>query len=133
MEETSKYWKDWVSQGRYPALYNRETVRSALVLKGLFYEPTGLMVAAPTSSLPECIGGERNWDYRFTWIRDTAYVVESLAILGYKREAIKFLYDIMETVKKQRKLKTIYQINEHGSLDEETIDYSGYMGFPCPR
>ena len=127
MEETSKYWKDWVSQGRYPALYNRETVRSALVLKGLFYEPTGLMVAAPTSSLPECIGGERNWDYRFTWIRDTAYVVESLAILGYKREAIKFLYDIMETVKKQRKLKTIYQINEHGSLEEETIDYSGYM------
>ncbi len=127
MEETSEYWKNWVSNGHYPALYNRETIRSALILKGLFYEPSGLMVAAPTSSLPESVGGERNWDYRYAWIRDTAYVVESLSLLGYKREAVKFLYDIMEIVKRQKNIKTIYQIDGKTSIEEYTVDFSGYL------
>ena len=64
------------------------------------------MVAAPTASLPEAIGGDRNYDYRFAWIRDIAYVIESLSMLGYKGESIKFLYDVMERVKTDGNLKT---------------------------
>ncbi|MHB8361525.1 MAG: glycoside hydrolase family 15 protein [Thermoplasmataceae archaeon] len=127
MEETAMYNKNWVAQGKYPAMYNREVVRSALVLKGLFYEPTGLMVASPTSSLPESIGGERNWDYRYSWVRDIAYVIESLSLIGYKQEAIKFLYDVMERVKREGDLRTIYPINDYGRVEETVINYSGYV------
>ncbi|MHB8396604.1 MAG: glycoside hydrolase family 15 protein [Thermoplasmataceae archaeon] len=128
MQETARYWKDWVSDGNYPALYSREIIRSALTLKGLFFEPTGLMVAAPTASLPEYLGGERNWDYRYAWIRDTNYVIEALSIMGYKKEAIKFLYDMMETFKRQQKLKTLYPINDLEPVDEFIVDMEGYMG-----
>ena len=67
LEETTEYWQKWSNTGTYKGMYNNDVIRSALVLKGLFFEPTGLMVAAPTAGLPECIGGERNWDYRSTW------------------------------------------------------------------
>ena len=126
MERTAKFQNKWVSEGDFPLLYNHEVVRSALVLKGLIYEPTGLMVAAPTASLPEAIGGDRNYDYRFAWIRDIAYVIESLSMLGYKGESIKFLYDVMERVKTDGNLKTIYTINEYQNLEEKLINYEGY-------
>lgn len=127
LEETVEYWHRWTSQSNYKGMYNNDVIRSALVLKGLFYEPTGLMVAAPTTSLPECLGGERNWDYRFAWIRDTAYVIESLALLGYKKEATKFLYDLMDIIVKEKKVRTIYPIDVDGDLSEITLqDYEGY-------
>ena len=126
MEETAKFQKEWVSEGNFPLIYNHEVVRSALVLKGLIYEPTGLMVAAPTTSLPEAIGGDRNYDYRFCWVRDVAYVIESLSMLGYKNESVKFLYDVMERVKMEGHLKTIYTINEYQNLEEKLINYEGY-------
>ena len=129
LEETVDYWQRWSAQGNYKGVYNNDVVRSALVLKGLFYEPTGLMVAAPTASLPECIGGERNWDYRFAWIRDTAYVVESLSLLGYRREATKFLYDLMDIIVREKKVRTIYPIDIDGDLSEINLtSYEGYMG-----
>lgn len=128
LEETSEYWHNWSSKSVYKGVYDSEVMRSALTLKGLFYEPTGLMVAAPTASLPESIGGERNWDYRFTWVRDTAYVIDSLALLGYKREATKFLYDMMEIIEKDGRIKTIYTINNDLSLDEKILDMDGHMG-----
>ncbi len=127
MEETRKYWRSWAGKINYSGLYYDHVIRSALTLKGLFYDPTGMMVAAPTTSLPEIIGGERNWDYRYTWIRDTAYVIESLSIIGLKDEATKFLYDIMSTVQKDKGVKTIYSINSEIKLEEEIVNLSGYM------
>ncbi|MCL5793251.1 MAG: glycoside hydrolase family 15 protein [Candidatus Thermoplasmatota archaeon] len=127
LRETLDYWKSWVKQGDFPKVYRDMVVRTALTLKGLFYQPTGLMVAAPTSSLPECIGGERNWDYRYAWVRDTSYVVEALSEAGYRREAIRFLYDIMEIVKKSGSLKTLYPITGDDQPDEYEVDYEGYM------
>ena len=126
LEETANYWHMWSNQSTYSGTYYTDVNRSALVLKGLFYEPTGLMVAAPTASLPESIGGERNWDYRFTWIRDTSYVIEALSMIGYKKEATKFLYDMMETIRREKKIRTIYTINNEGSLSEEELDYEGH-------
>ena len=128
LEDTIDYWQKWSNSTTYRGLYNNDVNRSALTLKGLFFEPTGLMVAAPTTSLPECIGGERNWDYRFAWIRDTAYVIESLSMIGYKREATKFLYDMMEKIEHDGRIRTIYQINQDASLEEMELDYEGYMG-----
>lgn len=126
MEETSAYWKNWVSQGSYEGIYSENVIRSALTLKGLFFEPSGLMVAAPTTSLPECIGGERNWDYRYAWIRDTAYVIEALSMIGYKREATKFLYDMMERIQNDGRIRTIYTISDEGNTDEQELDFCGY-------
>ena len=128
LEETTNYWKNWISQCTYHGIYSQHVLRSALALKGLFYEPSGLMVAAPTTSLPECIGGERNWDYRYAWIRDTAYVVEALSMIGLKKEATKFLYDMMENISKDNdKLRTIYTIDGSSSLNERTVDFDGYL------
>lgn len=128
LEETIDYWQKWSTVSNYKGVYNNDVSRSALALKGLFYEPTGLMVAAPTASLPECIGSERNWDYRFTWIRDTAYVIEALAMIGYRREATKFLYDMMDIIEREKKVRTIYPINQSSDLEELELDYDGYMG-----
>ncbi len=128
LEDTFEYWLNWSGQNTYRGTYQSDVIRSALTLKALFYEPTGLMVAAPTASLPECIGGERNWDYRFAWIRDTSYVIEALAMLGYKREATKFLYDIMEIISREKKVRTIYTINDFGDVDEYEADLEGHRG-----
>ena len=128
LEDTIDYWQKWSNMSYYRGVYNNDVNRSALILKGLFFEPTGLMVAAPTTSLPESIGGERNWDYRFAWIRDTAYVIESLSLIGYKREATKFLYDMMDKIEHEKHMRTIYPINQDASLEEMQLDYEGYMG-----
>lgn len=127
LEYTRNYWKNWSNTIYYQGLYHKYIVRSALALKGLFYEPTGMMVAAPTSSLPESIGGERNWDYRFTWIRDTAYVIEALSLIRLNDEATKFLYDLLDRINREQKLRTIYSIDDSDTTDEKIIDYSGYM------
>jgi glucoamylase len=127
LEESRNYWRSWTGKINYSGLYYDYVLRSALTLKGLFYEPTGMMVAAPTTSLPEIIGGERNWDYRYTWIRDTAYVIESLSLIGLKDEASKFLYDLMAIVQKDSKVRTIYPINSVTDIDETDVNFSGYM------
>ncbi len=126
LEATRNYWKEWTDQIKYSGIYYEYVLRSALVLKGLFYEPTGMMVAAPTTSLPESIGGTRNWDYRYTWVRDTAYVIETLSRIGLKDEATKFLYDVMSIIQKDKKVRTIYPVKEGTSLTEQAIDFSGY-------
>ncbi len=127
LEDTRKYWKNWTKGINYEGIYHNHIIRSALTLKGLFYEPTGMMVAAPTSSLPEAIGGDRNWDYRFTWIRDTSYVIDALSVIGLKEAATNFLYDLMHKIQRDRKIKTIYEINSGNSLNEEIVPYEGYM------
>ncbi|WP_010900715.1 glycoside hydrolase family 15 protein [Thermoplasma acidophilum] len=128
LQETTDYWRKWASNSTYSGMYHSMVMRSALALKVLFYEPTGMMVAAPTASLPEAIGGERNWDYRYTWIRDTAYVIEALATIGYKREAVSFLYDMMDVISRENKIRTIYSIDNSDDFVERELDFEGYRG-----
>lgn len=87
LEETIAWWRAWASQGRMEGHYAEQARRSAIVLKGLTNAPTGAIAAAPTTSLPEALGSSRNWDYRYTWIRDSVFTVRSLATLGYVKEA----------------------------------------------
>lgn len=84
---TEDFWREWVEQCTYHGPYREAVVRSLITLKALTYGPTGGIVAAPTTSLPECIGGMRNWDYRFTWLRDAAITLSSLLRTGYHEEA----------------------------------------------
>jgi GH15 family glucan-1,4-alpha-glucosidase len=98
--ETSDFWRGWLDGGRFPDHPWRELLqRSALTLKGLSYAPTGAILAAPTTSLPEAIGGTRNWDYRYTWIRDSALTLQALTALGFHTEAhdfLAFVGDVLE-------------------------------------
>lgn len=87
LEATEDFWRDWVDQCTYHGPYREAVVRSLITLKALTYAPTGGIVAAPTTSLPEEIGGVRNWDYRYTWLRDAAITLSSLLRTGYREEA----------------------------------------------
>ncbi|MFJ9420016.1 glycoside hydrolase family 15 protein [Streptomyces sp. NPDC101227] len=87
MQATEDFWREWVEHCTYHGPYRDAVVRSLITLKALTYVPTGGIVAAPTTSLPECIGGVRNWDYRFTWLRDAAITLSSLLRTGYREEA----------------------------------------------
>jgi len=128
LEKTVSYWKSWISHSGYRGAYRRLVDRSLLVLKGLFFEPTGFMVAAPTTSLPEAIQGERNWDYRFTWVRDTAYVIETLLRLGYTEEATRFLYSVIDRVEREGFLRSVYPVSAEKTLRERILPYEGYLG-----
>jgi alpha,alpha-trehalase len=88
---TSAFWENWCSRGRYEGPWSGAVLRSALTLRLLTYAPTGALVAAATTSLPETIGGSRNWDYRFSWVRDSSFTVSVLHGLGYAREARRYL------------------------------------------
>ena len=86
--DTVGYWRRWLSNCTYTGRWREMVERSALALKLLSFEPTGAIVAAPTCSLPESIGGPRNWDYRYTWIRDAAFTLYSLQRIGFTEEAV---------------------------------------------
>lgn len=100
LEETNRFWRGWIEGGRFPDHPWREHLqRSALTLKGLTYAATGALLAAPTTSLPEHLGGTRNWDYRYTWVRDSAFTLWALHALGFEAEAddfLAFLGDVLE-------------------------------------
>ncbi|MBS0350729.1 MAG: glycoside hydrolase family 15 protein [Proteobacteria bacterium] len=86
-EETQRWWQSWVSQNQFQGKYYDVAIRSAMVLKCLSYAPTGAIIAAPTTSLPEAPGGSRNWDYRYAWVRDACFSVHALSFLGFVKEA----------------------------------------------
>jgi GH15 family glucan-1,4-alpha-glucosidase len=129
LAETRAFWHDWISRGRFPdhpwQIYLQ---RSALTLKGLTYAPTGAMIAAATTSLPETPGGERNWDYRYSWLRDSTFMLWGLSTLGFDREAADYFYFIADRVE-AGDLQIMYGIDGRAELDEETLDHLfGYEG-----
>jgi GH15 family glucan-1,4-alpha-glucosidase len=127
---TGNFWHEWISRGRFPDHpWRVHLQRSALTLKGLTYAPTGAMMAAATTSLPETPGGERNWDYRYTWLRDSTFMLWGLSTLGFDREAHDFLYFITDRLESGGRLSIMYGIDGRERLEEEILDHlSGYEG-----
>jgi GH15 family glucan-1,4-alpha-glucosidase len=126
---TAHHWQHWLARGHFPDHPWRSFLeRSALTLKGLTYAPTGAVVAAATTSLPETPGGERNWDYRYSWIRDSTFALWGLFTLGFDWEANDFLYFIAEVAGKDD-LQVMYGVGGERDLTESTLDHlSGYEG-----
>jgi GH15 family glucan-1,4-alpha-glucosidase len=131
LDATTRYWRAWLSRARIPDHRWREPIRrSALAIKGLTYMPTGATVAALTTSLPETPGGERNWDYRFTWIRDTTFTLQALHFLDLDWEADEFMQFVADLEPKEDgALQIMYGIDGRRDLTESTReDLSGYAG-----
>ncbi|MFL5704313.1 MAG: glycoside hydrolase family 15 protein [Ktedonobacteraceae bacterium] len=128
--DTIGYWRKWLSQCTYHGRWREMVQRSALVLKLLTYAPTGAIVAAPTTSLPETIGGARNWDYRYTWLRDSAFTLYSLLTLGFTEEARTFMGWLdarCHELKENGTLQPMYTIDGAHDLTEYTLDHlEGY-------
>ncbi|HWL96603.1 MAG TPA: glycoside hydrolase family 15 protein [Nocardioidaceae bacterium] len=130
MDRTVEYWREWLSRGRFPDHpWGEYLRRSALCLKGLTYAPTGALLAASTTSLPEAIGGNRNWDYRFTWIRDSTFMLKALHELGFTAEAFDYFGFVGSLLADKSDLQVMYGIDGERKLDESTLDHlSGYEG-----
>ncbi len=130
LQETIEWWQAWSDQGQCSGPYAEQMQRSAIVLKGLSNAPTGAIVAAPTTSLPESPGGSRNWDYRFSWIRDSSFTVRSLAELNYVKEADGFRRFIeRSTAGSADQLQILYGIGGERRLHEYEIgELEGYRG-----
>ncbi len=128
LDEAISFWQNWSSDCTYDGPYRGHVLRSALTLKALTYAPSGGMVAAPTTSLPELIGGERNWDYRYTWIRDASFAIYGLHILGFEKEARAFKGWIQwATVGRAQDLHIMYGLGGERRLTEvELPDLAGY-------
>ncbi len=128
--ETIHFWRNWLMKSQYKGRWREMVNRSALILKLLTFEPTGAIVAAPTCSLPEIIGGNRNWDYRYTWIRDAAFTVYALMRIGFTEEAASFMNWIVERCHESSdsgSLHIMYGIDGRSDLTEVTLDHlEGY-------
>ena len=131
-KETVGYWRRWLSKCTYTGRWREMVHRSALTLKLLTFAPTGAIVAAPTTSLPEIIGGERNWDYRHTWIRDAAFTLYGLLRIGFTEEAARFMEWLEARCQHSNpdgSLQLMYGIDGRSELTEETLDHlDGYRG-----
>lgn len=132
LDNTVNYWRNWISQCTYRGRWRETVERSALVLKLLTYEPTGAIIAAPTCSLPEKMGGTLNWDYRYTWIRDAAFIVYALMRIGFTKEAAKFIDWIdsrCHRLGENGVLQIVYGIDGRSELKEEVLEHlKGYKG-----
>jgi GH15 family glucan-1,4-alpha-glucosidase len=131
--DTEHYWKKWLSQSTYEGRWREALQRSAITLKLMTYAPTGALVAAPTTGLPEQVGGERNWDYRFTWVRDGSFSVYALLGMGFTEEARAFSEWLLARVKERAGTKSplnlMYRIDGSSELTEETLEHwEGYRG-----
>ncbi|MCX4453132.1 glycoside hydrolase family 15 protein [Streptomyces sp. NBC_01340] len=124
LEATEEFWHDWVEQCTYHGPYREAVVRSLITLKALTYAPTGGIVAAPTTSLPEEIGGVRNWDYRYTWLRDAAITLSSLLRTGYREEARAWREWLLRAVAGDpENLQIMYGIAGERELGEAELDW----------
>jgi len=136
-DETVDFWESWLGQSTYRGRWREELHRSAITLKLMTYAPSGGLVAAPTAGLPEQIGGERNWDYRYTWVRDASFSVYSLLGLGFRDEAAALGRWLRDRVDEQDggaggPLKIMYRVDGSSGLTEEVLEHwEGYRGsFP---
>ncbi|MYS86585.1 glycoside hydrolase family 15 protein [Embleya scabrispora] len=137
VRDTSLFWRQWLRQSRYRGRWPELVHRSVITLKLLTYAPTGALVAAATMGLPEQVGGERNWDYRFTWVRDGALSVRAMLDLGFVEEATAFVHWLVARLreregKEDEPLQTMYRIDGNPDLPEQTLEhFEGYRGsFP---
>src|SRR5918996_266133 len=130
LEDTLEYWRRWISGCTYEGRWREMVHRSALVLKLMVYDPTGALVASPTMSLPERIGGERNWDYRYTWLRDAALTLYALIYVGFEDEARHFMGWLRDRCHEDEDglLQPLYGIDGRKDITETELSHlSGYM------
>lgn len=133
-DDTVQFWRRWVAQSTYTGRWRESVQRSAVTLKLLTYAPTGGLVAAPTAALPEQIGGERNWDYRYTWVRDASFSVHALLKLGMVGEAARFGGWLGDRIREKAgsdsgPLNIMYRIDGSADLKEDVLEHwSGYRG-----
>jgi GH15 family glucan-1,4-alpha-glucosidase len=130
MERTADHWREWITQGEFPDHpWRSHLQRSALTLKGLTYAPTGALLAASTTSLPETPGGSRNWDYRYSWVRDSTFALWGLYTLGLDREADDFFAFVSDVCDGRDRLQIMYGVGGERELDESELDHlGGYEG-----
>ena len=133
-DDTARFWRAWLHRSSYTGRWREMVDRSAITLKLMTYNPTGAPVAAPTTALPEQAGGERNWDYRYTWIRDGSFSIYALLGLGYVEEAAAFGVWLKDRVQEQAgnasgPLKIMYRVDGTSDLVEESLDhFEGWRG-----
>ena len=133
-DDTERFWRDWLHRSSYTGRWREMVARSAITLKLMTYAPTGAPIAAPTTGLPEQVGGERNWDYRYTWIRDGSFSIYALLGLGYVEEAAAFGAWLRDRTQEQAgkgsgPLKIMYRVDGTSDLVEETLDhFEGWRG-----
>ncbi len=134
LDETVSFWRTWVSGSDYRGRWREAVQRSAITLKLMTYAPTGGIVAAPTAALPEQVGGERNWDYRYTWVRDASFSVHALLRLGLVEEAGHFLEWLGDRIRERQgsdsgPLNIMYRIDGSSDLKEDSLEHwNGYRG-----
>jgi len=130
LSDTLAYWRRWISKSTYHGRWREMVHRSALILKLMVYDPTGALVAAPTMGLPERIGGQRNWDYRYTWLRDAGFTLYALISIGFDEEAHSFMGWLRERCSQDNDglLQPLYGIDGRTEIVEEELTHlSGYM------
>lgn len=130
-----RYWKQWVKRGHYGLSFRSGLIRSAITLKLMQFYPSGALIAAPTTSLPEELGGDRNWDYRYTWVRDATMTLYALQLLGHREEAIRFFHFIEKVTQKSDTkdvhIKLMYSIG--GSMPPDETKLSHLRGYKDSR